>query len=334
MTTKYKLFISHSSTEKNVAQAIRSVLGNAFKGDLSFFFSPEISVGSKWKLLIKEELSNCDAGLFIVTPEFQKSQWFIAEFTAFWLQDKDTFILTINDDKIDLNHFLSIMDDTQRGSVNNVESIKSLIAMLAKAVNKYEIPYEYAEEIKSFALAEYNKAQNTHAYKLFEEINNNNEYVQFRYTANDLMVLSDDQLAKVINVITNNEYLCFLLQKIVDKQRSNDLIYLGIRRLSDETEGDNDALGKFVKFLIRRRLFDKDFFNDAIKKIKNDTIMLRVLKSMYAVNPDMSKEYYFKKKNAYNEKLITNRTQRERMEKFFRNQGENIDELLKDSLLI
>ncbi len=325
MKTKYTLFISHSAQEKNVAQAIKTTLSNAFTGDLRFFFSPEMKVGTIWKDYIQTQLGECDAGLFVLTPEFQKSHWFTAEFTAFWLQGKPTYILTMDDDKIDSNSFIDIMNDTQRGSLNSVDNVKGLIVQLAKSISKgstIEIPYDAAEVICRVAAQEYNKAIESHRAKLFSDIKLRSDYIQFRYTADDIMLLNDEQLLAVMGLVSNNNYLRLLLQKIVVDRRSNNLITIAINSLGDEINGDNTELGNFVIFLAEKGLFNEDFFSAAIGRIRNDTTMIRVLKALYKRNPQLSLEYYLSKRNSNGERFITGETQIKRIEAFYKQQGE------------
>ena len=147
----YNLFISHSSSDSDIAQSIKAVLNNSFEGRLGFFFSPEMQIGANWKQQIQSQLSKCDAGLFIVTPDFSKSSWFTAEFTAFWMQNKPLYILTLGDVCIDASGFFAIVSDIQRGGLSDANIVRGLIKQLAESMELNEIPYDAVEQIVSIA---------------------------------------------------------------------------------------------------------------------------------------------------------------------------------------
>jgi hypothetical protein len=147
----YTIFISHSSKNFELAKAIKTNLNNAFEGNLNFFLSPEMSLGAKWKEQIQESFSSCDAGLFLVTPDFSESSWLIAEFTAFWMQDKPTYILSVGEINFGFNSFFSIVNDIQRGKLSDKNMVKSLILQLSRATDTTEVPYKVVDSIIELA---------------------------------------------------------------------------------------------------------------------------------------------------------------------------------------
>lgn len=89
-----KIFVSASSGEAAVSRALITALSNAFEGDLTFANSAvDMGAGDKWKAWMRSNLKDCDAGLFLLTPAYNKSPWSSAEFTAFWLDEKPIFLL-------------------------------------------------------------------------------------------------------------------------------------------------------------------------------------------------------------------------------------------------
>ena len=80
----YQIFISHSSADSSLASELKTHIENAFEGKITcFVFVEDIDPGSKWKETIKKMINLCQAGLFLVTPNYEKSLWFAAEFSAF-----------------------------------------------------------------------------------------------------------------------------------------------------------------------------------------------------------------------------------------------------------
>jgi hypothetical protein len=325
-----KLFISHSTDESNIANVLNTLLVNAFDGKLEkSFVSGDLRPGEKWKERIREELAKCAGGIFILTPTFQKSQWYTAEFTAFWFQDKEIAILTIDEENIDFqsNFELMLMRDYQIGSLTSVRDVKKLIQtihsnILHLSLKEDIIPVGEAKRICEAVKREYQKASKRLADELYKNIQKHIEYIQFRYTADNLMILKDHQLYEIINSTIDNTFRRLIIQKIVDKKRDVALINVGIEKLSDFVDGSNVELRKFVVYLLRNSRHKESYFDTAINKMTNDNEMLKILIQMYSVNRELCIEYYFHKK------IIRNEKPKERMKEFLKANGENVEELL------
>jgi hypothetical protein len=139
-----KLFISHSTQEAALSTEVCTQLGNAFCGDITFInTSEQLASGANWKKYIREHLSNCDAGLFLLTPQYIKSPWAIAEFTAFWLDERPMFLLSIGN--LDRKKLFAPLFDFQIASIDDEGDVKNLFKALSEFVEQPRIPYQFVE---------------------------------------------------------------------------------------------------------------------------------------------------------------------------------------------
>jgi len=320
-----KIFISHSSKESNIAKCIKLYLNNGFKGAVNFFLSEEIGIGEKWKDAIKNNLNDCNAGLFVITPEFLKSAWLTAEFTAFWLQGKKAFVIYVGD--IDFSNLLSPILDCQSAKLEEVESIKNLVESLSKELSlgrtPIETPYDIVNNIVSACQNEYDKAKNKHKDDLAKEILANKKYVQFRYSAEQILILDDERVRMIIDSISNNNFLRLLAEQIIEYERDCSLTARCIDRLSDGAYGDNSELGYLAMFILKKQPTDIINLNRTLHAINNDTVMLRVFKCFCDIDSELCLDYYFNKYRPDGKRYIEFKNQRERMCEHFL--SKNID---------
>ena len=137
----YKIFISYSSKNRAVAKLIASSINNIFKGKIEIFFDRHsIKVGSKWKEVILEALKDYDAILTILSPETYNKPWIIAEFSAFWFQDKDIYI--VKHGEFSLDDTFAIFSDYQICDLQDYEDVLELIEVFSKQSNIEFIPYQ------------------------------------------------------------------------------------------------------------------------------------------------------------------------------------------------
>lgn len=149
-----RIFISHSSQEAALATEVCTQLGNAFLGEITFInTSEQLASGTNWKEYIREHLSNCEAGLFILTPQYVRSPWAVAEFTAFWLDERKIFLLTIGN--IDKKKLFAPMLDFQIARIDDENDTKNFFKVLTEFVGLPRIPGEYFEPFSQKCTAVY-----------------------------------------------------------------------------------------------------------------------------------------------------------------------------------
>lgn len=150
--TNYKVFISYSKRDLEIAKVIAIFINNIFRGDVEVFFAPkDIKVGQKWKETILNALKEYDAIISLISEETHEKPWIIAEFSAFWLQSKDVYLLKYGN--VDPNRIFSIFADQQICDIENPQDIKDLIEALSKKAEVEFAPYDkaskFSEEIQN-----------------------------------------------------------------------------------------------------------------------------------------------------------------------------------------
>ncbi|HFD40523.1 MAG TPA: TIR domain-containing protein [Anaerolineae bacterium] len=108
----YRIFVSHTKVDSEVAQAITNVLNNAFEGNVHLYLaSREVIGGEEWKKELKKELKERDAIICVITPESVRSPWLFIEWSAFWIADKRFYLLI--SDEIRVSDLVQPMQDRQ-----------------------------------------------------------------------------------------------------------------------------------------------------------------------------------------------------------------------------
>ena len=141
----YKIFVSHTGIDKNIANEVSRVVNNAFNGDIELFVAfQEIRGGDEWKEVIKTNLNDCNAILCIVTKEYAHKPWLFIEWSAFWLADKKYYILVTEDVSVD--ELVHPMQDRQVTHINDDSSVRMFFRALASDSRHSTVPYKYVGE--------------------------------------------------------------------------------------------------------------------------------------------------------------------------------------------
>lgn len=87
---KKRLFISHISEERAVAELVKSVLGRDFLGLLEVFVSSDtesIAAGEEWLRSIERALRDCKIFVILCSPESIRRPWINFETGAAWMRE-------------------------------------------------------------------------------------------------------------------------------------------------------------------------------------------------------------------------------------------------------
>lgn len=145
MSPPYRIFVSYSKFDELIADTVASSINNYFRGDINVFFAPKnIQAGDKWKKVILNALREYDALILLISPDTYEKPWLIAEFTAFWLQDKDIYILKYGD--LDFSKLFNIFTDYQICDIKEISHIKGLIEVLSTKAGTVFSPFDKVEE--------------------------------------------------------------------------------------------------------------------------------------------------------------------------------------------
>ena len=144
----YKIFISFSREDKPLAKIIADGINKAFPNKVSVFYSPEsLKVGQKWKDEIRKALRQCNAVITLSSPHSVDKQWIIAEFSPFWVQEKDIYILKYGG--IDESDMFTLFCDYQTCDIENEAQVGDLIASIGKKARVASIPFDLPNMLKS-----------------------------------------------------------------------------------------------------------------------------------------------------------------------------------------
>ena len=87
---KKRLFISHISEERAVAELVKNVLGRDFLGLLEVFVSSDtesIAAGEEWLRSIERALRDCAIFVILCSPESIRRPWINFETGAAWMRE-------------------------------------------------------------------------------------------------------------------------------------------------------------------------------------------------------------------------------------------------------
>ena len=84
------VFISHITSEKELAQALRELIQTTFMGMIEVFVSSDpdsIAMGGRWLEEITRGLKNCVVEVVLASPQSIKRPWINFEAGAGWVRD-------------------------------------------------------------------------------------------------------------------------------------------------------------------------------------------------------------------------------------------------------
>lgn len=88
-----KLFLSHAASEYYLAQTVRLRLEELSDEIECFLHADDVIAGDDWEARIRTAAGECDGLVSLVTRNYIERPWFVAEWAAFWFQDKPWYLL-------------------------------------------------------------------------------------------------------------------------------------------------------------------------------------------------------------------------------------------------
>ena len=330
MKKQYKIFISYYTREQELANLVKSTINNAFKGSISLFLASEkILPGENWKLVLQDALKDYDAILTIVTPAYIKRPMMFIEWTAFWMDNRTTYLLRTDDVRI--SDFPSPMQDSQSIDFFQEEEVKKLIEKLCKelqllGVEFDNIPFEYASTLSYKGAATYKNILEKEISKSFEiyrddldllspDDDNIENIFYYYYNKNELdiakSIFSKINNPSILNKIliktlekNNFEYIILLLREIPQIQSDLATFFRKLVSLENANHELIDAIfehcfasgvamRKFGIILIENNKHDSIFMNNLINKFQR-TAELAAL-GRFAIDKNLFEEPFFMK---------------------------------------
>lgn len=221
----YTIFVSHTHQDKKIAEQIKKIINDAFSGHIQLYLAAhELSPGTVWKDEIKRRLDSCNAIFSVISPRSLHKPWIYIEWTAFWLNDKLSYIfLTENVQVADL---VSPMADLQTVSVSSVEDINRLFRNLARVSNfQGAIPFDYADEF----IAGIQAAQKTVLQTLLEQ-----SYGRYEYELTDLPSDNDEKQKIAEYFLESGNYETFY--KVVEEITAESVKFKLVRKLIEAAD--------------------------------------------------------------------------------------------------
>jgi hypothetical protein len=127
--SSYSIFVSHTSSDKNLAQAVTRVIEEAFGGRIELYLAVEDIVGgARWKEDLKKNIKKCDAVISIMTRESINKPWLYIEWAPFWLAEKKFYVLV--SDQADTAALVDPMSDTQAVHIQDESSVEKFFRAL------------------------------------------------------------------------------------------------------------------------------------------------------------------------------------------------------------
>lgn len=122
-----KLFLSHARSDLYLAQALRLRLEELSNELDCFLLADDVFAGDDWEQRIRLAAEECDAIVSIVSDDYVDRPWFIAEWAAFWIQEKTWYLLLY---KVDLEELFRPMQRRQAFSLVDRREVERFLETL------------------------------------------------------------------------------------------------------------------------------------------------------------------------------------------------------------
>jgi hypothetical protein len=295
MNNNYQIFISHSNIDSALASELKTLLENAFLGRIKCFVASEdITPGVNWKDVIKKKINACQAGLFLLTPNYVDSVWCTAEFSAFWAASKDVYLLSINGVKT--KSLFEPIKDCQIVNISDETGLHAFIRALSRKIGVRRYPYGVVGDIVTKCPEIYRFGQKQYADKKIEELrlgkNPSNE------ESDRLLLLDDTQLLEALELLDKTPLLRNIIAKGVLQQRDEKVLIFAVDRLA---QLDDEELEKATIRLIIKDAYQNSVFAHCIKALarNNQERLIKALKVMHSKDETLFSHY------VNDEKLVT-----------------------------
>ncbi len=103
----HRVFLSYAYTDSKRANLLRHLLSR--RRNTSVFTTNMLSAGEDWQTRLKEEISNCDTFILLVSEDSFDSKWVLHELGAAWAMDKE-MIAVVTEDTLPLNMPVEVKD--------------------------------------------------------------------------------------------------------------------------------------------------------------------------------------------------------------------------------
>lgn len=151
-TTKNVVFISHASSERDIALALQRALTKAFGHVIEVFVSSDetsIQLGEVFTAQIRTSIRNASYGLFLLGPESVQRPWILIEFGAFWGLGKPA--APILHSGLQFTDLPSPIGEMNAVALDDAGGMKKLVANIAKEVHSAVPTVSFRSVVKAAA---------------------------------------------------------------------------------------------------------------------------------------------------------------------------------------
>lgn len=113
-----RVFISHSNTDMVLARKLRNLLFQ--RANAQIFMAEDLSAGEGWETKLRQNLTEADVVLALLTPSSVDSQWVLHEIGAAWALHK--LIIPVISRRDVLNKMPISLQDAQAIELNDLET--------------------------------------------------------------------------------------------------------------------------------------------------------------------------------------------------------------------
>lgn len=122
-----KFFLSHARSDLYLAQVLRLRLEELSDEIECFLFVDDVFAGDDWEQRIRTAAAECDAIVSIASDAYVDRPWFVAEWAAFWVQEKVWYPLLF---KVDLKQLFQPMRRRQAFSLLDRREVERFLETL------------------------------------------------------------------------------------------------------------------------------------------------------------------------------------------------------------
>lgn len=255
-----KIFISHSTKDVELINEFLDFLETAMGIDREDVYCTSvngtISTGQKFIDNIESNIKNAQIVMFMITPQYLKSKFCLAEMGAAWVLNQEIYPLIFNPLSFD------VLEDTplkgvQAKMLGNKQDILSMYDELKNKKIAKDKPVTLVDRKTENFLKELNKVT-----KQYSECTEDSEVVKnIKLQNNQLLNEIDDKDRKI------KELTCYInkLEKIKDKEEVNELKKEELddyNKFKEIVKGVTKELNKFSKY-VTTCIFYSEFRNES-----------------------------------------------------------------------
>lgn len=129
ISTGYRVFISHGSSDRWIAEQIRQKLLNS--GVIAFLDEADIRIGDDFRSIILKEIRDCNELLALLTPSTLSRAWVFAEIGAATMIDKRVVAIWygLTMEELHDRGIVSLIGDVSLTDLNDLDAyIDSVVA--------------------------------------------------------------------------------------------------------------------------------------------------------------------------------------------------------------